>query len=415
MTSLEDAGRAPRASTQVPLARDPLLSLYLLIAACVAADLSFVPLLPSLRASRGLSGTQAALLLSAGTVAMIIAPVPLGRLADRLGAHRLLTGAGGLATVASVILATTDGFTALLVGRILIGLTNASIWTAGAALAAGRPGAVARAIGAGGAGRLAGPLLASALAGEAGTRAVFAAAAVLTLATTIIFHHADRQASPPAASESVQRAVAGPLRPALKDSSVRVAALGLLLLGFTEGAANLLAPAQLHADGLTSASIGALGTLAAGVAFATTTLARRLVERHDATLLAASAAFGLGVAWSIPAVSASVVAVASFLIAFAVARTLLNPASYLLARDGAVAAGAGTAITLGATNLLLGAGGLTGPLLASLGLAHPQLAQATIALLCLASATAIARSARRHTTGPAGRATPQQNQAPAQR
>jgi len=268
MTSLEDAGRAPRASTQVPLARDPLLSLYLLIAACVAADLSFVPLLPSLRASRGLSGTQAALLLSAGTVAMIIAPVPLGRLADRLGAHRLLTGAGGLATVASVILATTDGFTALLVGRILIGLTNASIWTAGAALAAGRPGAVARAIGAGGAGRLAGPLLASALAGEAGTRAVFAAAAVLTLATTIIFHHADRQASPPAASESVQRAVAGPLRPALKDSSVRIAALGLLLLGFTEGAANLLAPAQLHADGLTSASIGALGTLAAGVAFA---------------------------------------------------------------------------------------------------------------------------------------------------
>jgi len=244
---------------------------------------------------------------------------------------------------------------------------------------------------------------------------VFAAAAVLTLATTIIFHHADRQASPPAASESVQRAVAGPLRPALKDSSVRVAALGLLLLGFTEGAANLLAAAQLHADGLTSASIGALGTLAAGVAFATTTLARRLVERHDATLLAASAAFGLGVAWSIPAVSASVVAVASFLIAFAVARTLLNPASYLLARAGAVAAGAGTAITLGATNLLLGAGGLTGPLLASLGLAHPQLAQATIALLCLASATAIARSARRHTTGPAGRATPQQDQAPAQR
>ena len=55
------------------------------------------------------------------------------------------------------------------------------------------------------------------------------------------------------------------------------------------------------------------------------------------------------------------------------------------------AAGAGTAITLGATNLLLGAGGLTGPLLASLGLAHPRLTQAAIALLCLASAITIAR------------------------
>ncbi len=415
MTRLPAAGRASRASTpRIPLARDPHLSLYLLIAACVAADLSFVPLLPGLRASRGLSGPQAALLLSAGTVAMIIAPVPLGQLADRLGARRLLTGAGALVTVASVILATADGFAALLVGRILIGLTNAIIWTAGAALA-GRPGAVARAIGAGGAGRLIGPLLASALAGEAGARAVFAAAAVLTLTTTIIFHHANRQANPAAASESDQRAVAGPLRPALSNPSVRVAALGLLLLGFTEGAANLLAPAQLHADGLTSASIGALGALAAGVAFATVTLARRLVERHDAALLAASATVALAVAWSIPAASTSVVAVASFLIAFAVARTLLNPASYLLARQGAAETGAGTAITLGATNLLLGAGGLTGPLLASLGLAHPQLAPAVIALLCLASATAIACTARWRITGPAGRATPEQDQAPARR
>jgi len=400
MTSLEDAGRARRANTRVPLAGDPHLSLYLLIAACVAADLSFVPLLPGLRASRGLSGTQAALLLSAGTVAMIIAPVPLGHLADRLGARRLLTGAGALVTVASVILATADGFAALLVGRILIGLTNAVIWTAGAALAAGRPGAVARAIGAGGAGRLAGPLLASALAGEAGPRAVFAAAAVLTLATTIAYQHANRQATTPVSLERAQRSTAGPLRPALRHPSVCAGGLGLLLLGLTEGAANLLAPAQLHADGLTSASIGALGTLAAAVAFAAVTLARRLLERHDAARVSASAALALAVAWLIPAASTSVAAVASFLIAFAVARTLLNPTSYLLTREGATEAGAGTAITLGATNLLLGVGGLGGPILASLGLAHPQLAEAAIALLCLASATALARTARRRIHGP---------------
>ena len=56
MTSLQGAGRARRANTpRVPLAGDPHLSLYLLIAACVAADLSFVPLLPGLRASRGRS------------------------------------------------------------------------------------------------------------------------------------------------------------------------------------------------------------------------------------------------------------------------------------------------------------------------------------------------------------------------
>ena len=130
MTQSQASRRDRRTSTpRAPLARDPHLSLYLLIAACVAADLSFVPLLPGLRASRGLSGTEAALLLSADTVAMIIAPVPLGHLADRLGARRLLTGGGALVTMASVILATGDGFAALLIGRILIGLTNAIIWT----------------------------------------------------------------------------------------------------------------------------------------------------------------------------------------------------------------------------------------------------------------------------------------------
>ncbi|MGH2869167.1 MAG: MFS transporter, partial [Solirubrobacteraceae bacterium] len=126
MTQSQAAGRVRRASTpRASLSRDPHLSLYLLIAACVAADLSFVPLLPGLRASRGLSGTEAAVLLSGGNVAMIIAPVPLGHLTDRLGARQLLTSAGALVTIASVMLATADGFAALLVGRVLIGLTNA--------------------------------------------------------------------------------------------------------------------------------------------------------------------------------------------------------------------------------------------------------------------------------------------------
>lgn len=372
------------------LRRDPHLPLYLLIAACVAADLAFAPLLPGLRASRGLSSIQGALLLSGASAATLIAPLPLGHLADCFGARRLVTAGGVLATAASLLLATTDGFAAMFLGRILIGLTNAIIWTAGTALATDRPGAVARAIGAGGAGRLGGPLLASALAGPAGPRAVFAAAGILTLAATIAFRHANRRPRAPAASASVFCAAPGSLRRAMRHRHVRAGALGLLLLGFTEGAANLLAPAQLHTDGLTDARIALLATIAAAAAFAAVTLSRRLVERHDATLLAACAAFALGVAWLVPAASTSIPAIASFLVVVAVARTLLNPASYLLAGEGAAAAGAGIAITLGATNLLLGAGGLSGPVLASLGLSHPHLAHASIALLCLTAAAVFA-------------------------
>lgn len=372
-----------------PLGRDPHLPLYLLIGACVAADLSFAPLLPGLRTNLGLSATQAGLLLSVGGAATIVA-LPLGHLADRLGPCRLVAAAGVLAVAASLLLATADGFVTLLLGRILIGLTNAIIWTAGTALATDRPGAVARAIGAGGAGRLAGPLLAGVLAGVAGPRAVFVAAAVLALAATISFWHADRKPSKPIVPPRMPEVTSRALRRALRHPRVRAAALGLFLLGFTEGAANLLAPAELHAQGLTGARIGLLATIAAGVAFAAVTIVRRLVERHEAGLLAAGATLALGVAWLIPVAVASVATVISFLVVFAVARTLLNPVSYLLAGQGAAAAGAGTAITLGATNLLLGAGGLGGPVLASLGLSHPRLTHTSVALFCLASSAALA-------------------------
>jgi predicted MFS family arabinose efflux permease len=360
-------------------------SLYLLIAACVTADVAIVPLLPGLRASQGLSATESGLLLSAGTAAMTVAPVPLGRLADRLGPARLVTAAGTLATAASLLLAADEGFPALLLGRCLIGVTTATIWTAGPALVADRPAAVTRAIGAGGAGLLCGPLLAGVLADAAGARAAFAAAALLTLLATLIFRGAHRAGgAPPAAGAR--------LRPALRHPRVRAAALGLLLLGSTRGAADLLAPAELHGQGLSASGIGTLATLAAAVAVLAAVLARRLVERHDAMPLAAAAAVALGAAWLIPVAAAGTPALAGFLVAAAAARTLLNPASYVLAREGAVATGAGTAVTLGATNVVLGGGGLAGPLAASLALARPRLAFAATALLCLAAAAVIARA-----------------------
>ena len=67
-----------------------LLSLYAMIFVSVVADVAVVPLLPTLTAEHGLTSLETALLLSTTTFAMVVVTLPLGRLADRVGARPLV-------------------------------------------------------------------------------------------------------------------------------------------------------------------------------------------------------------------------------------------------------------------------------------------------------------------------------------
>ena len=58
----------------------------------VVADVAVVPLLPTLTRQHGLSSLDTALLLSTTTFAMVVVTLPLGRLADRVGARPLVGG-----------------------------------------------------------------------------------------------------------------------------------------------------------------------------------------------------------------------------------------------------------------------------------------------------------------------------------
>src|SRR5258705_6670146 len=130
-----------------------LATLYALIFASVVADVAVVPLLPTLATAHGLSSLETALLLSTTTFAMVVVTLPLGRLADRVGARPLLTCAGGFVVLGSIVMALAGSLPELLAGRALIGIANGIIWTAGGILAGapGRPGgAPGRAIAAGG-------------------------------------------------------------------------------------------------------------------------------------------------------------------------------------------------------------------------------------------------------------------------
>ena len=238
-----------------------LLSLYAMIFVSVVADVAVVPLLPTLTREHGLSSLDTALLLSTTTFAMVVITLPLGRLADRVGARPLVACAGGFVVLGSIVLALASGLPALLAGRTLIGIANGIIWTAGVMIAGapgGPAGATGRAIAAGGTGLLVGPVLAGLLADRIGTWAPFAAGAALALPVTVFFalqRSAPVERPAPAAEPAA--------RGAHRNRIVVYAMLATVLLGFVGGMGNLLGTLRLSENGLSPSGIGVLFSIGA--------------------------------------------------------------------------------------------------------------------------------------------------------
>jgi MFS family permease len=375
--------------------QDGLLTLYALIFASVVADVAVVPLLPRLTAMHHLSSLETALLLSTTTFAMVVVTLPLGRLADRVGARPLVAGAGGFVVLGSLVMALAGGLPGLLAGRGLIGIANGIIWTAGVMIAGapGRPaGATGRAIAAGGMGLLAGPLMAGVLADHVGTWAPFAAGAALALPVTIVFA-LDRgdgavRSGPPAATSTRGGAH--------RNRMVVYAMLATVLLGFVGGMGNLLGSLRLSENGLSPSGIGVLFSVGALVWIAVAPLAGHMGEDRSHVALTAFGCALLGAAWLVPVADRSTVAIAAFLLASAAGRAGLNTFSYLLAGTGAASAGAGRGAVIGLVNLSWGVAAVIGPLAASAAHGHidERVPFAVIAALCIGVAVLMVAGSR---------------------
>jgi MFS family permease len=362
-----------------------LLSLYAMIFVSVVADVAVVPLLPTLTRQHGLSSIETALLLSTTTFAMVVVTLPLGRLADRIGARPLVACAGGFVILGSVVLALAGSLPALLAGRTLIGIANGIIWTAGVMIAGapGRPaGATGRAIAAGGAGLLVGPVLAGLLADRVGTWAPFAAGATLALPVTVLFALQRGQEPVEVAAPASQRPNRGG---AHRNRMVVYAMLATVLLGFVGGMGNLLGSLRLSENGLSPSGIGVLFSAGALVWIFVAPLAGRLGEERSHVVLTAFGCALLGGAWLLPVADRSTTAIAAFLIASAAGRAGLNTFSYLLAGSGAESAGAGRGAVIGLVNLSWGVAAVIGPLAASMahGTVDDRVPFAVISALCL--------------------------------
>lgn len=379
-----------------------LRSLYAMIFVSVVADVAVVPLLPTLTLQHGLSSLDTALLLSTTTFAMVVITLPLGRLADRVGARPLVASAGGFVVLGSIVLALADGLPALLAGRTLIGIANGIIWTAGVMIAGapGRPaGATGRAIAAGGTGLLVGPVLAGLLADRVGTWAPFAAGAALALPVTILFA---LQRSAPV--ERPAPAAEPRARGAHRNRIVVYAMLATVLLGFVGGMGNLLGTLRLSENGLSPSGIGVLFSIGALVWIVVAPLAGRMGEQRSHIALTAIGCALLGGAWLVPVADRSTLAIAAFLLASSAGRAGLNTFSYLLAGTGAQSAGAGRGTVIGLVNLSWGVAAVIGPLAASAahGNIDERIPFGVIAALCLGVAAYMVVGSRPVTATQAG-------------
>lgn len=338
-------------------------AVVLLAFATSLAQSSFFPLLPAMREAFGLSGAQTGALLSAETVAMLAAAVPIGLLAGRLGAQRLLVACAVLLPVSMLGHALAGDRASLMLARALFGLSFGILWTVGPAVAAGGgrgASGTGRLIAASGAGWLVGPVLSGLAADAFGYRLPFAAIAALTVPLALgLLAGLDPRCGPQRATGRLRDAVALTRH----DRAIAGVTVASALLGLVTGVSGLILPLVLAANGLSAGAIGAVVALSAVVWIVGGSLSSRLpAERIDGRLVGAAAA-ALAATWLIPVVSLSTLALVGFLLVSALFRALLGTVIYVPVRT-AVATEADAAPVVGVMNMAWAATALCSPLAA---------------------------------------------------
>jgi MFS family permease len=358
------------------------------------AESSVVPLQPSIQSALGLSAVETGLLWTTTTLAMLVAAVPIGYAANRLGSRRLLLGAAVLMPLA--LAGQAAGSLAVLLGaRFLFGLSFGIVWVIGPArAAAGGRGASGTGplIAAAGVGWLVGPVVAGLVADAAGWRAASAVLALLTLAVIPLVH---RYAAPRVAGERIESVrVREAIALVGRSRTIAGAALVGALLGVVGGASNVLVPTALDTLGLSAAGIGLAFGFASAVWIATAAFvgrARSLASlRGVGMIVAVMAAF-----WLVPALRLTTLALVAFLVVSTACRASVNALNYAVGVRASL--GETAPVVVGLLNLAWALTALVSPLLAGLaeGSSGVRLAFGVTAVVAALVAGALLAAPRR--------------------
>jgi len=314
--------------------------LFVLVAAVILVDTMFyaaiVPLLPQYSEDLGLSKSAAGILSASYAAGTLLAALPSGWLAAKVGVRQSMLIGLGLLSASSLAFAFADEIVLLDLARFAQGLGGACAWTGGLAwlLAAGprerRGELVGSVLAVAIAGLLLGPVIGG-IATVAGPEAVFSAVAVVAVG---LFVWVARTPGVPAAPLPGLRSVAA----MILTRPVMLAFWLVALPSALAGLLDVLAPLRLDDLGATGIAVGAVFLIAAAIEATVSAAVGRLSDRRGPMFPIRAGLVASGLAALLAPVPASIAVVGVIVVVVFLAMSLIwSPAMALLSDNGEAA------------------------------------------------------------------------------
>jgi MFS family permease len=363
--------------------------------------IAMVPLAPTFAEEFGLSGVETGMILAATSLTALVVALPLGQLADQIGARRVTIASAALFTLATLGQGLAGEFWSLLLARGAFGLAFGALWGAGAAWLSDslteerRAGALAAAATVAGVGFTTGPVLAGTLADrfDSGTPFLILSVAAAAVTAALVI------AAPAATDEVTGQPLAEVVRAARRDELV-LAAIGIIvLIGIVGGGVNLLVPLQLRENDVSAAQIGLLFSAASAVYTVASAVVARLGARSATLRVGGVAALLTGLTIVLVLASSSTLAAVAFVLLRAPFWSTMDTIIYPLAAAGAHRSALGRGSVMGLLTVGWAGASTVGPLLAG-GIADglgEQAAYAVMIACCAALGLWLLRADRSRT------------------
>ena len=314
--------------------------LFVLVAAVILVDTMFyaaiVPLLPQYSEDLGLSKSAAGILSASYAAGTLLAALPSGWLAAKVGVRQSMLIGLGLLSVSSLAFAFANEIVLLDLARFAQGLGGACAWTGGLAwlLAAGprerRGELVGSVLAVAIAGLLLGPVIGG-IATVVGPEAVFSCVAVTELGLLV---WVARTPGVPASAVPGLRSVAA----MILTRPVMLAFWLVALPSALAGLIDVLAPLRLDDLGATGIAVGAVFLIAAAIEATVSAAVGRLSDRRGPMFPIRAGLVASGMVALLAPIPASIALLGVIVVVVFLAMSLIwSPAMALLSDNGEAA------------------------------------------------------------------------------
>jgi predicted MFS family arabinose efflux permease len=339
----------------------------LLYIALLVSEMSWsavAPLLPSFSDRFSLGDSEAGLILSVASMAILLVSIPAGAITRRVGARRLTVVSAITMTLGNVTVGLASNYGWLLVGRTVFGLGLGMLWVGGTSWlhdAAGdrRSRVLSMTSAVIGLGSLVGPAFAGVVGEHLGLGAPFLALAVANVAVVVALLL--ESSGTAEATGDAEPALRDMVRAAGCDDMIRSSVMLMLVGSLLWLTSYLLVPLRLDAAGWSAADIGFAFSISSLLYAGVSWVVARRAERWATLGVAALATGGLAASLIVVVVSASVGATVTFLMLAGIATAVMIALTFPLGVAGS--RHVSVALIGGLLNVAWAISGLVGPTL----------------------------------------------------